>query len=199
MAQDLFDLDDIETLIRHLLRREKEVDLRDFDVSPFVVSPDMSVKDFRFHPERYKKEVKRATEYVISSIEGSGYNVYTVFTPLYEAILNAFQHGHGGDPSKLVTIAHKVSPEEADIAVIDEGGVIDSEFVPFVLRHREGRHRNQVMDFYEFAGRERPDTGNLGKGTFLMHSYANNISYYKSENGGLVVQLVHQNPERVEE
>jgi len=57
-----------------------------------------------------------------------------------------------------------------------------------VLRHREQKHKEKFMDFYEFSNIKKPANNN-GTGTLFMHIYCDKVSYYKSEKGGLVVNL----------
>ncbi|MAG52873.1 MAG: hypothetical protein CMH62_02825 [Nanoarchaeota archaeon] len=197
MAKDIFDVDVVDSLVRRLMREHGVLNLRDFDVEPYEIRPEYTTENFFFHPDSYKREIKATVTHVVNSIEGEGYNLYTLTTPLYEMVLNAFQHGNRRDPSKQVTISRKVNDASAEIAVIDEGGVIDPELIPFILIHREGRHEEQVMGFYEFAGRDRPNNENLGRGIFFTHTYSDNVQYFKSPEGGLVVHLTSLNPEKI--
>ena len=46
----------------------------------------------------------------------------------------------------------------------------------------------QFIDFYQFTNRKKPNTNN-GTGTSFMHTYVDNVQYFKSAQGGLVVHL----------
>ena len=108
---------------------------------------------------------------------------------MYEAVLNAHEHGNLRNPDKKITLAHRLDPASLTCVVMDQGGVLVSEFVPFILRHREGRHLVAMLDFYQFSKKPKANEGNLGKGTSFIHTYADKVGYFKSEEGGLVVSL----------
>jgi anti-sigma regulatory factor (Ser/Thr protein kinase) len=103
-------------------------------------------------------------------------------------MLNAFQHGNRSDPNKHVKIGYEINEETAVFSIADEGGVINPEFMNFVLWHREERHLTEFRDFYKFANIQKPKTNN-GTGTTFMHNYMDEVSYFKSQEGGLVVRL----------
>ena len=90
----MFNLDDVETLVRKVFRTTKSIDLRDYDLTPYVIPAGFEIRSVSFHPKRYKKEVKEVTEGVITDLEQEGYNLYNLFTPIYETLLNAFQHAN---------------------------------------------------------------------------------------------------------
>ena len=190
MVQDIFDIDDIGSLARKIIREQGEIRLADLDVPTYNIPADYDVSVFSFNPadtRREFQEIRAAIEPICRQAESMDYpgNLFTAF---YEAVLNAYRHGNKRDASKKVTVAHKITTQLVEIAVIDEGGVIDSELISFVLRHREGRHKEGIVDFYRFTGRERPSDHN-GTGTTFMHLYVDKVAYFKSETGGLVVHL----------
>ena len=198
MAKDLFDVDSVDSLVRTLIRETGELDIRDFDVEPYEIIPGYVVEELVFDPKNHRKQIKTAIMRIVESAIRNGYDIRKLITPLYETVLNAIQHGNNYDFSKKVKIARKMTDDAIEIAVIDEGGVLDPEFVPYVLRHREGRHKERMIDFYEFTHRERPNQENLGKGTFFTHLYVDNVSYFRSKEGGLVVHLTKFNPPKSE-
>lgn len=89
----------------------------------------------------------------------------------------------------LVRVGYKIIPAQVDIFIEDEGGRINSNFIPFVLRHRELSHVGRISNFYEFSGLERPKESE-GKGTSFMHLYASEVHYYKAQSGGLLVHII---------
>ena len=56
--------------------------------------------------------------------------------------------------------------------MIDQGGILDPEFIPFVLKHKQNVQaiKKQYIDFYDFTKREKPSINN-GTGTSFMHTY----------------------------
>ena len=192
MAQDIFDAACIDSLVRKIFRERGELDLQHFSIPTYKIRQDYTVVECQIDQKTHGKDIRRTIEPIIDKAESMGYS-HNLFTAVYEAVLNAYQHGNKMDPNKKVTIAYKIGREKADIVVMDEGGVLDPEFVPFVLHHREGQHTTRFLDFYKFTGREKPE-GNNGTGTSFMHTYVDTVSYFKSPAGGLVVQLTKKAP-----
>ncbi|MFC1768129.1 ATP-binding protein [Nanoarchaeota archaeon] len=191
-AVDIFDVGDLGSVVRKLVKEEARIDLAEFDVSTYTIPDDYTVTSRTFESETYRKEIRAWIEPIIAEAEERGHP-QNLFTALYEAVLNAYHHGNERDPEKTVTLAYKITDQAVELSVMDEGGILDPEFLSFVLWHREGRHKEKVVSFYDFANKKRNDE-NLGTGTTFMHQYAN-VSYFKGENGGLVVHMRAQKPE----
>ncbi|MBI2662612.1 ATP-binding protein [Candidatus Woesearchaeota archaeon] len=191
MAQDIFDMGNIDSLVRRILREKGSIDLNEFDIPTYEIKDNYTSKEFNFSSDRkvYAKEVRNAIGSVVEEAEAQGYNA-NFFTALYEAVLNAHQHGNKLDTSKTVTLAYKIANDTLEIAVIDQGGKLDPEFIPYVLKHKQNKDllQKQFIDFYQFTNRVKPNTNN-GTGTSFMHTYVDNVQYFKSTQGGLVVHL----------
>lgn len=195
MAQDIFDIDHIDSVIRRILRERGEVDLNTFNIPTYDIKDSYTVKEFKFDADRkvYARQVRGAIGSVVEEAETKGYNA-NFFTALYEAVLNAHQHGNKLDSNKTVTLAYKIAQDTLEIAVIDQGGKLDPEFIPYVLKHKQNKQAldKEFIDFYKFTNRVKPGTNN-GTGTSFMHTYVDNVQYYKSAQGGLVVHLTIEN------
>ena len=187
MAVGLFDVDDVESIIRKSTKGRGVIDLNDYDIPTYDIPENYTIKKCRFNPESYAKEIRSAIEPIVDLAESKGCAA-NLFTALYEGVLNAYQHGNKKDKDKEVTIAYSIKSSSAEVAIIDEGGVINSEFMPFVIRHREGKHKERFLDFYEFTGMEKPSTNN-GTGTSFIHTYVDDVIYFKSDKGGLALHL----------
>lgn len=108
--------------------------------------------------------------------------------------MNAHEHGNNRCPDKKVTIGYKVTRRSIEIAVIDQGGKIDTRFFPFVLQHQMGVHqRRGFLDFYKVSGKRRIGE-NRGTGTSFMYTYSDKVEDGVSDEGGLVVCLRKENP-----
>lgn len=97
---------------------------------------------------------------VVEVIRAAGYDEASTFAvrlALEEAVANAFRHGNGEDPGKVVTVEFEVSPDRVWIAVEDEGGGFDPAAVP---------------DPTEEANLEIPS----GRGIMLMRAYMTDVS-----------------------
>jgi len=187
MAKELFDLNDLDSLVRQLIRERPTIDLKDFNIPHYEIYSSYKSVDFSFTPNNHKKEIKEAVTSILEPLSGNQKVYDSLYTALYEAVLNAQQHGNKHDPNKKVTIAYKINKKSVEIAVIDEGGIIDMEFIPFILMHK-GKKQEEFIDFYKFTGRPKPITNN-GTGTSFMHTYVDGVFYFKSGTGGLVVHL----------
>jgi anti-sigma regulatory factor (Ser/Thr protein kinase) len=106
-------------------------------------------------------------------------------TGIYEAMLNAYQHGNKEDPAKPIILADHVTSEKARIAIIDHGGVLDPAMASYILHQRQS---SPVPDFYTFSGKKRPGQNN-GTGTKFLHIYFDKVHYFKAPKAGLGVLL----------
>jgi len=189
MATDIFrDDDSLDILIGSMLNGHDRVNLRDINIETYIVPDSYTVQDCVFNSEdAVYKQVRRFTEPIIEIAERAGCNA-NLFTALYEAMLNAYQHGNQLDETKPVQVAYKIGDNNAEIGVIDQGGLISPAFIPFIKRHRLGMHKERFLDWYSFTNQDKPKTNN-GTGTSFMHTYVDNVQYFKSADGGLVCHL----------
>lgn len=189
MAIELFEVDERDSLVRRILQMHGEINLSEFELPSYQINPGYTVKEINLSSERnqYAREIRSALEPISQEAENSGYSPM-LFTALYEAVLNAHQHGNKFNQDKKVKVAYKFDAETAEVAIIDEGGILHPDFISFVLRHREGKHFDQFLDWYSFTGQDKPESNN-GTGTSFIHTYAHNVQYFKSDEGGLVVHL----------
>lgn len=193
MVFDIFDVDLFTSVVRERLRERGNVDLHTVSVPTFRVTDDFTVKKAKISAKDRKEARSVIDEFInplVAEASAAGYGT-NFHAGLYEAVLNAFQHGNKRDPEKEVVLAYNISPSSLTIAVMDEGGVIDEEFMGYVLRFRQGKHKGSVVSFYEFSHKEKPKD-NLGTGTYFMHAYFDKVEYHKSEKGGLVALLVKE-------
>ena len=193
MVVDIFDVDEIDSVLRQKLRQEN-INLREFKVPVYEIEQDYQVEQFRLSSDRktYLKQVRRSIENISEMAESRGFD-HNIFTALYEAVLNAHQHGNHANSNKKILLAHNIEEGIAKFVVIDEGGNINPEFIPFVLRHREGRYEDgrKIVDFYKFTHTNKPEYNN-GTGTSFIHMYMDEVHYYKHVEGGLAVHMTRR-------
>src|SRR5262245_58616695 len=79
-------------------------------------------------------------------------DVFAVRLALEEAVVNAIKHGHQHDPSKVVRVAYRISPQRVELEIEDEG---------------PGFRPDDVPDPLEPENLER----SCGRGVFLMRHY----------------------------
>ncbi len=105
-----------------------------------------------------------------------GYSEDAIFglnLALEEALANAVKHGNRKDPSKKVYIVHCVSPDQAYIAVRDEG---------------EGFDPRNVPDPTQEENLEKP----CGRGIMLIRAYMDEVDFNESGNEVRMLLKVHK-------
>jgi len=178
---DLFNLEDPNSIIRKIINGEEEIILAEIAQRKVSIPIGYELKELHLKSGN-GKEINSLINEEIKKFKEAGYPE-NIYTPIYEAILNAYQHGNKRDPNKKIIFAHKIGETSLDIIVEDEGGVIEGVFVP--LKHRERDVRRKFINFYEFANKEKPQSNN-GTGTSFIHAYMDEVNYYLGENGLIV-------------
>jgi serine/threonine-protein kinase RsbW len=125
--------------------------------TPRVTTVDLSLEE---HSHRaYVRTLVEAIplfEKIESWMQGYAYpriDRFAVALALRESVINAVEHGHAADPTKLVQITFAVRRNEVVIEVEDQGPGYDPTLVPSPLQ-AENRDRHH------------------GWGLFMMQSYA---------------------------
>ena len=184
---DLFDLEDPSSLIRRVLIKDnKNINLKEFLETRFIIPADYDIKEFNLK-EGNSLEINSLMDDKMQKFQSAGY-LENIYTPIYEAILNAHQHGNKHDLNKKIRFAYKLSDSNLNILIEDEGGIIDSVFMLFILKHREAEFNKKSINFYKFSQRQKPEKNN-GTGTSFMHIYMDKINYYLGEYG-LIVSMI---------
>jgi serine/threonine-protein kinase RsbW len=120
-------------------------------------------RDGRWHRIRIHSttEIGRVLDGLVDSLEAHGYackDIFGVRLAVEEALVNAVKHGHGGDPTKCVSIRYSVGQRGVLIEVEDQGRGFDPDRVP---------------DPLDPQNLERP----CGRGLFLMRSYMTSVRF----------------------
>jgi serine/threonine-protein kinase RsbW len=114
---------------------------------------------------------------ITSAMSESGYqarDTFAVRLALEEAIVNAVEHGHGGDSLKSVRVAYQVGPGQVLAEVEDQGPGFDPSRVP------------------DPTAPENLDK-TCGRGLFLMRHYMTWVRH--SSRGNCVTLCRHRSPE----
>jgi len=130
---DLFNLEDPNSIIRKIINGEEEIILAEIAQRKVSIPIGYELKELHLKSGN-GKEINSLINEEIKKFKEAGYPE-NIYTPIYEAILNAYQHGNKRDPNKKIIFAHKIGETSLDIIVEDEGGVIEGVFVPFILKH----------------------------------------------------------------
>jgi serine/threonine-protein kinase RsbW len=115
-------------------------------------------------------EVPRVLEAVAAAMSAAGYadrDTFGMRLALDEALANAVQHGHRGDPTRRVEVRYRITAAEALAQVEDQGEGFDPQRVP---------------DPRLPENREQPG----GRGLLLMRAY---LSWVRYNNRGNAVTL----------
>lgn len=189
MTKDIFDIDNIDSVIRQVLKEKTAIDLREHDIPLYEILPHYKIQEINIPDKKhYDDTIRKSIKKILKVADKSGFNRDKLGTSVYEAVRNAYQHGNNYDSNKKIVIAHYITRESLDISIIDEGGILKPEFVAFALRFKNPELAKKFMSFYEFTKQEQP-AENFGLGTYLIHSYVDEVNYFKSANNGLVVNL----------
>lgn len=105
-------------------------------------------------------------ERIIREIEKLGYDSHSAFAirlALEEAIVNAYKHGNGEDPSKRIHISYELKPERVIFRIRDEGCGFCPRKVP------DPTHPDRIP---------LPN----GRGIMLMNAYLDQVTYNDTGN-----------------
>ena len=100
-------------------------------------------------------EIGRVADAVVAAMAAAGYpdrDRFAVRLALEEAVANAVEHGHQGDPAKRVRVGYRVRADRVLVEVEDQGAGFDPRRVP---------------DPRDPANLDKP----CGRGLLLMRSY----------------------------
>lgn len=104
---------------------------------------------------------KRPEKMILDEVMKCGYceNVrFAIKLAMEEALTNAFRHGNKSDPSKHIIVRFKITTDQIEIEVADEGEGFEPDHVP-------------DPTLPEFI--DRPH----GRGIMLMKAYLDEVSY----------------------
>ncbi len=111
---------------------------------------------------------------IIDEVQQAGYNTQNVFAiklALEEAMINAIKHGNRLDMKKHVHVEYRITPEQVEIIIEDEGS---------------GFRREDVPD----PTLEENIAKCSGRGILLMEAYMNTVEY---SNEGRRLRMVKKN------
>lgn len=186
--KDLLNLDNLDSVVRKLMKRDQPITLTDFNLEPYEISSSYKIINIELKEEDHE-DITNQLKPLSKELKKNGFET-ALPNAVFEAVLNAYVHGNKKDPSKKITVAYKISDRKSNIIVQDEGGEFNPDFFPYILRFRDKMHEGTNISFYDFSKTEKPEK-RLGVGTIVMHSYSKNIQYFMSHEGGLIVKIVN--------
>ncbi len=149
--------------------------------------------DVKLDNFNYAQDIRKIIEPISRKVEKFGFS-HNIFTGLYEALLNAYQHGNKFDDDKKLILGSNYNEDKLEFIVGDSGKILHKNFFRFILKHRERTDNgSSFINWYKFSGELRSNINN-GTGTSFMHAYFDNIKYFNSlDTKGLGVYLAKQN------
>ena len=188
---ELLNTGSIDSLLNQLITRTETVNLRDYEINTYSIPEGFSTTNLEF-----RENNKRTDTFFLDEQLRPAYDLLEKHKiPKYltasigEAAVNAYVHGNKRDPKKTTRMHLGETADEVKIIIEDQGGVLDSAFVSYILENRSKQHVRK--NFYEFSRKEKPDERG-GTGTMVMHKYADEVQYFKSGDGGLIVELTYK-------
>lgn len=158
------------------------INLRNLQVSSLSIPSRFTIKSLHLCEKNYKTEIKTFLQELKLS---NG-----ILTAVFEALINAFEHGNNYDSSKGLYFAYFFNNKYLEFIICDSGGVLNLLFPSFILAIRS--NKNQSLNWYDFSKVEQKRE-NLGFGTMFMHQYMQDIKYFKSAyedtQGGLFLYM----------
>lgn len=121
---------------------------------------------------------KETEDRIIREAEALGYNEECLFAlqlSLEEALTNAIRHGNGGNILKKVKVHYRITPEQVELLIADEGEGFDPARVPDPTQP-------------EFLARPS------GRGIMLMRAYMNVLEFNATGNSIHMIKYRHQLP-----
>lgn len=117
----------------------------------------------RWHQENIRSaaEMPGVIDVVVALMEAQRYppkDLFGVRLVLEEAVVNGVKHGNGNDPLKQVHVRYRVTPDQVEVEVEDEGPGFDPAKVP---------------DPRADENLEKPS----GRGLLLMRHYLTSVTY----------------------
>lgn len=155
-----------------------------FDSEPYEIPEDFERISLDIDSENCDRIIRNTCDKITDKLNELGYSD-SLYTGMYESILNAYQHGNDCDPSKDIIVAYDIHPRNFVMNVKDECDEIHSEFLDFYKELKEG---NCSENFYKYADQER-DEENQGCGLRLMDAYFDDVRYFRSKDNGLITHL----------
>ena len=186
-SRDIFSLEDSESHVRKSIDSTSNITLSMLCTPPYNPSPEFIKYRVPFI-RGLDAEILFFLGPLINPLEEETGLPTNIYTALYEAIRNAFQHGNQKDLKKPVHFyIKKGAPLE--FLIEDQGGSIDPLFASFILLQRQKGRGDALLDFYAFAQRAKPEKNN-GTGTSFIFQYSDRVFYYRSNTSGLIVHII---------
>ena len=196
--ENILDSYNPENILRKVFLEYGQVSLRDhsdiFDYSGFR-------REFYTFPnsENPLSFQKKRRDVLLEFIEGIPVELHgknRFCASLDELIRNAQKHGNKHQEDKNVGLAWRMSEVGnkgiLEVIVEDEGGELDSQFIPYIMELKKSIVNGASLDGYYDYLSQTPPEGHSGSGLKAVSFYFDDIDFYKSDLGGLAVKTVKE-------
>ncbi|MFW6046797.1 MAG: ATP-binding protein [Candidatus Woesearchaeota archaeon] len=162
----------------------EEISLFDIHSKPYEIPENYEKIEVDIDSNDYDSVIREVCDDLLGILDDYGFSS-SLYTGIYESILNAYQHGNNFNPEKNIEISYFINEDKFILNVKDEGKLLNGDFIDYYLDLK----KNQCDDnFYEYSGKEMNDT-NLGFGVKFMNTYFDNVRYFKSKDDGLIAHM----------
>ncbi len=169
----------------------KEINLEENNISSIHIPKNFKKRKINLPKTNYGIKIREFVEPYAINAEENGF-AYNIFTALYEAILNAHQHGNKDQINSEILFANLNSKNSLEFIICDNGTKLPNHFISYILNLRETNTDQKYFNWYEYSGNPKPQTNN-GTGTYFIHSYMDIVKYFKSKDtNGLAVYMKKQ-------
>ena len=191
MKEDIFSPSGI--YLREQLKGE--IDLSNSNLPSLIVPENFIDIDIKLPKEGYPSKIREKIDHIGKDAEELGYPP-SIYTAIYDGVLNAHQHGNSLNPQKEIRLSYLLQTDFLEVIVEDQANSLPNQFINFILEMRSRKNlSNSAINWYEFSNTNlSSQSPNKGVGTYFMHIYMDEVKYFKSkELNGLALYMKKAN------
>ena len=159
------------------------------------IPANFKVEEIILPQDDYVEEIKTMAELYGEYARKKEFDYLSVFSSIYEAILNAHVHGNKLN-SKPILFASLSSKKSLEYIICDSSEILPMHLKPFIssIRNRTICANNPIS-WYDFSKQEKPQENN-GTGTLNIHNAMDIVKYFKSEDTQGLAIYMRKNKEK---
>ncbi|NCC71214.1 hypothetical protein EOM09_06540 [bacterium] len=165
----------------------REINLEENNISSIHIPHNFKKRKINLPKTNYGLKIREFVEPFAINAEEKGFG-YNIFTALYEAILNAHQHGNKDQINSEILFANLNSKNSLEFIICDKGTKLANHFISYILNLRETNSNKSYLNWYEYSGNPKPETNN-GTGTYFIHNYMDIVKYFKSLENPPIIEV----------
>lgn len=161
-----------------------EISLFDINSNCYKIPKDYERIELDFKSKDYDSVIREVCDDLLGILDDYNFSS-SLYTGIYESILNAYQHGNDSNPNKDIELSYYIDEDKFILNVKDEGKSLSRDFIDYYLDLKNDKCNK---NFYEYSGKEMNGI-NLGHGVKFMNTYFDDVKYFKSKDNGLIAHL----------